>query len=114
MTLFVDEGTIDRMMKARFLRIRALCSDRNFSIYSLATRADHLIESTEDESYELRLDGNDFERIGRPGTVVRFNSNSKDAYFAIRPETESSPFSSEPLLEHPMRTVRVMARKEWL
>ena len=94
--------------------MRVLCAERNFSLNARLRRIDRPLESTEVETFEMCVQGGDFEKLCREGTVVWFKNGPKDASFAVSGAGEPRPafVSENPLLEGGI--MRMREKGEWL
>jgi hypothetical protein len=110
----VDSETIDRLFHAASLKMRVLCAERSYSLNAQLRRIDHQLESTEVETFEMCVQGGNFEKLSREGTVVWFKNGPKDASFAVSGAGEPRPafVSENPLLESGI--MRVREKGEWL
>lgn len=111
----VDDETIGRLSGSARIRLRVVCSLKNFSLYTLLKRAGGA-QSGEEETYEIQAAKTDFEKLERPGTLVSFRDGEKDASFEVCCMHSLLPiFEAEnPLMEGLIRRMQAHDEGGWL
>jgi hypothetical protein len=109
----VDEIAIVRIIHAESLRMRVLSPDKNFSLNALLRRIDRVLEAGGEETFEVQLESEKFDKLVKPGTVVFFKNGLREASFAVSGVPAAPAFQTEnPLIEGAITIVS--DEKEWL